>query len=198
MIAKIPQFLPLSPLYKMIEEERNKLVGREKNYNEAEGCRRDKEQKSVEETLELTIKAKNSSSDPGIVFVFLLLSNAFMYFECGTVPAMLLEISSSFKLDVASEGLMGGIVYLSLCFGGPIAAYCLRQFHDFQNKVIMYAVCGNTILTLVWGLTPVGYDWSSALFISLRFIMGLHQSIICVFLPIWVNEYAPQDQKATW
>ena len=45
---------------------------------------------------------------------------------------------------------------------------------------------------------PVGYDWSSALFISLRFIMGLHQSIICVFLPIWVNEYAPQDRKATW
>ena len=146
----------------------------------------------------MLIHIENRGHNVGPIFTFLLFSNAFMYFECGTVPAMLLQISDSMGLNVATEGLMGGIVYLSLCLGGPIAANFLRRFDHLHSRVIATAVCGNTFLTFFWALTPVGYKWSSAMFISLRFIMGLHQSIICVFFPIWVNEYAPADRKATW
>ena len=132
------------------------------------------------------------------IFIYLLLSNAFMYLEAGTVPAMLLHIARSFSMSPASQGLLGGIVYLSLCIGGPVAGYCLRKYEKLQSKVLALAVTGNAVWTLIWALTPVNYSYSASMFILLRFIMGLNQSIICVYLPIWTNEYAPNECKATW
>ena len=45
-------------------------------------------------------------------------------------------------------------------------------------------------------LTPVGSYYSASLFIGIRFIMGLMQCILCVYLPLWVHEYAPSTQRA--
>ena len=61
--------------------------------------------------------------DKTIVFIYLLLCNTLMYFEAGSVPAMLLHIAHSFNMSPGSQGLLGGIVYLSMCFGGPVAGY---------------------------------------------------------------------------
>lgn len=47
-------------------------------------------------------------------------------------------------------------------------------------------------------LTPVGLWYSSVLFISIRFIMGLMQCVLGVYLPLWVHEYAPASQRAKW
>ena len=92
--------------------------------------------------------------------------------------------------------MLGGIVYLSLCLGGPISGYLLRNYN--QAMILGLAICGNTFFTLLWGLTPTGNFLSKTIFISLRFVMGLFQSSICVFLPIWVNEYSPIEYKTTW
>lgn len=91
---------------------------------------------------------------------------------------------------------MGGIVYLSLSLGGPIAGLLLK---NYNNQVILgTAMLGNCIWTLWWSLTPVNWKYSTELFIFLRFVMGLHQCVICVFLPIWTNEYAPTHRRTAY
>lgn len=50
----------------------------------------------------------------------------------------------------------------------------------------------------VRAFTPVGSWYSTALFIGMRFIMGLMQCILCVYLPLWVHEFAPSSQRAKW
>lgn len=47
-------------------------------------------------------------------------------------------------------------------------------------------------------LTPIGETYSTDMFIAVRFMMGLCQCIVCVFLPLWTNENSPRDQRTTW
>eukprot|EP01031_Cornospumella_fuschlensis_P039430 gene39430-48007_t len=60
-----------------------------------------------------------------MLFNFLLLANFFQYMEAGALPALLLSISNSFGMNSAQQGLLGGVVYLSLGTGGPFAGYLL-------------------------------------------------------------------------
>ena len=55
------------------------------------------------------------------VFYFLFTANLLMYMEAGAVPASLLPLSSSFRMSLVEQGLLGGIVFLSIACGGPFA-----------------------------------------------------------------------------
>jgi MFS family permease len=119
-----------------------------------------------------------------------------LYLEAGAIPAMLLQISEAFDMSSGLQGVLGGIAYLSLGFGSPFAGYLLR---NYNHKVVLgYAIGVNNLLTLLWSLTPVGFWYSSTLFISIRFLMGLMQCVVCVFLPLWTNEFAPPLERTKW
>ena len=99
-------------------------------------------------------------------------------------------------MTAGQQGLLGGIVYLSLSIGGPIAGYLLRHY---DHKIVVgLSLTINNIFTLLWALTPVDYEYSPLLFILIRFFMGLTQCVVCVFLPLWTNEYAPRNNRTTW
>ncbi len=128
------------------------------------------------------------------LFKYLIMTNIILYMEDGSVPALLVPIAQSFNMSYAAQGLLGGIVYLSLGLGGPVAGYVLRRFH--HKFVLMVALYCNLFLTISWALTPTTYGAkSTVLFISLRALMGLCQSVVCVYLPLWTNEHSPHDQK---
>lgn len=130
------------------------------------------------------------------LFKFLLLANFLQYLEAGAVPALLLSLAQSFEMTPGQQGLLGGVVYLSLGFGGPFAGYVLR--HHNHKFIMAIAFSANMLFALLWALTPVGYSFSTPTFIALRFMMGLCQCIICVFLPLWANENAPKENRTTW
>jgi MFS family permease len=109
---------------------------------------------------------------------------------------MLIQISEAFEMSSGLQGVLGGIAYLSLGFGSPFAGYLLR---NYNHKIVLgYAIGVNNLLTLIWSLTPVGFWYSSTLFILIRFLMGLMQCIVCVFLPLWTNEFAPPSERTKW
>lgn len=134
--------------------------------------------------------------DAGYLFYFLLLANLFQYMEAGAVPALLVTIAESFDMDSGQQGLLGGVVYLSLGVGGPFAGYLLKKYE--HKLVVGGAVIFNMIFTILWALTPVGQSFSTLMFIIMRFMMGLCQCIVCVYLPLWTNENAPRDKRTTW
>eukprot|EP00602_Paraphysomonas_sp_CaronLab_P006006 CAMPEP_0185035524 /NCGR_PEP_ID=MMETSP1103-20130426/27058_1 /TAXON_ID=36769 /ORGANISM="Paraphysomonas bandaiensis, Strain Caron Lab Isolate" /LENGTH=547 /DNA_ID=CAMNT_0027572645 /DNA_START=221 /DNA_END=1861 /DNA_ORIENTATION=+ len=119
-----------------------------------------------------------------------------MYLEAGAIPAMLIQIAESFDMLSGQQGLLGGIAYLSLGFGSPFAGYLMRTYN--HKSVLVYTVGINNVFTLLWALTPVGKWYSTALFIFLRFVMGLMQCIVCVFMPLWTNEFAPAAERTKW
>jgi MFS family permease len=138
----------------------------------------------------------SSKKQSGYLFKYLLLANFLQYFEAGAVPALLLQLANSFDMDSGEQGLLGGVVYLSLSLGGPFAGYLLR---NFEHKIVLaVAVSTNLFFTLLWALTPVDKIYSRKMFIAVRFLMGFCQCIICVYLPLWTNENSPRDQRTTW
>ena len=62
-----------------------------------------------------------SRRDKDRLFQFLLLANFLEYLEAGAVPALLLQLSTSYHMSPGQQGLLGGVVYLSLSIGGPFA-----------------------------------------------------------------------------
>jgi MFS family permease len=139
---------------------------------------------------------RDRSNDRKHLFRCLLLANFLQYLEAGAVPALLLKLSESFNMQSGKQGLLGGVVYLSLSIGSPFAGYLLRKFD--HKTVLCTAVALNMVFTLLWALTPVGGPYSTNMFIAMRFMMGLCQCIVCVFLPLWTNENAPKSLKTTW
>lgn len=133
---------------------------------------------------------------PLYLFKFLLLANMCLYLEAGAVPAMLLQISSAFNMPAAIQGLLGGMPYLSLGIGSPFAGYLMKHYN--HQHVIGAALAINNILTLVWALTPVGQWYSMVMFLAVRFVMGLMQCVMCVFMPLWTNEFAPRNNRTKW
>ena len=132
----------------------------------------------------------------GYLFKFLLFANMCLYLEAGAVPAMLLQISEAFGMTPSYQGLLGGIPYLSLGLGSPIAGYLMRNYNT--KYVLSNAIGVNSIFTLLWAMTPVGKWYSLPMFIAARFVMGLMQCIVCVFMPLWTNEFAPSSERTKW
>ncbi len=130
------------------------------------------------------------------LFKFFLFANLCQYLEAGAVPAMLLILSKDFGFGHGQEGLLGGVVYLAISFGGPFAGYLLHRYD--QKTVIGTALILNSLFTLLWAMTPVRYSFSKALFIGLRFLMGVAQCSLCVFLPLWINEFSPSHRRTSW
>jgi MFS family permease len=146
--------------------------------------------------ITVPLAPKVSRREKDRLFQFLLLANFLEYLEAGAVPALLLHLARSFYMSSAELGLLGGVVYLSLSIGGPFAGYLLRH-HDHRT-ILAFAVTINNVFTLLWALTPVDLPYSASLFIALRFLMGLTQCVLCVFLPLWTNQFAPRNKKASW
>ena len=93
-------------------------------------------------------KVKEFKRDKTYLFKCLLLANFLQYLEAGAVPALLLELSKSFHMGSGKQGLLGGVVYLSLSLGSPFAGYLLRKFE--HKAVICSAVIANMFFTLIW------------------------------------------------
>lgn len=132
------------------------------------------------------------------LFKFLLLANLLQYLEAGAVPAQLLQLSGAFHMGHGQQGFLGGVVYIALSCGGPCAGFCLRHFEHSHRQVVCISLLTNNFVTFLWALTPVDMYFSKLMFISFRFLMGLTQCIICVYLPLWINEYAPSSQRTMW
>lgn len=119
-----------------------------------------------------------------------------LYLEAGAVPAMLIQISDSFDMTSGQQGLLGGIAYLSLGLGSPFAGFLLRHYE--HKYVLGCVIFMNSIFTLIWALTPVNQWYSLPMFVSVRFVMGLMQCVVCIYLPLWTNEFAPKQSRARW
>ncbi len=70
--------------------------------------------------------------DAAYFFNFILAANLLMYMEAGAIPAMLIPLADSFGMSTGEQGMLGGIVFLSIAFGGPFAGErtCCCRDHE--------------------------------------------------------------------
>uniref|UniRef100_A0A7S1UG98 Major facilitator superfamily (MFS) profile domain-containing protein n=1 Tax=Phaeomonas parva TaxID=124430 RepID=A0A7S1UG98_9STRA len=130
------------------------------------------------------------------LFNFIIMANVCLYLEAGAVPAMLVTLADTFHMSKGQQGLLGGIVYLAISVGGPFAGYSFKKFH--QKKVLGYSLIVNNALLLCMAMTPDHWSFSSWIFIVFRGALGLTQCFLCVYSPIWIDEFAPSGHRTSW
>jgi hypothetical protein len=116
-----------------------------------------------------------------------------VYAEAGAVPALLPRLTEAFDLSYPMQGYLGGVVYIGISLGAPIASGFFQKYSS--KNVLMGALLFNAACVLFFALTPE--NWSYSL-ISCRFLMGATQSFLAIFTPVWVDVFANRKQQTQW
>ena len=127
------------------------------------------------------------------VFCVLMLAQVVLFAEAGAVPALLVQLASSFKLTFPQQGYLGGIVYFGIAVGAPITSEffkCLNPKYILSSTLLI-----NMASVLVFASVPTG--WTQTL-IGTRFLIGFTQATFSVYIPVWVDRFAPREKATRW
>lgn len=81
--------------------------------------------------------------------------------------------------------------------GCPISGYLLT--HCKQRRVLLGAVIGNTVGCFWFGLAgPERSSLGKWNLYGAKFLIGLTQSAILIYSPVWVDEFAPPEYTTQW
>ena len=126
-----------------------------------------------------------------IIFVMFLLSNLFLNYDTGVIPASLLEIIKEVELDYKEQALLGSLVYLGLSFASLFVSLIFSKFGP--SKVCSVVLLINTCCCFTFSFS----SYKPVLFTA-RFFMGVTEAFIVIYGPVWVNNYSPQEHSAKW
>ena len=125
------------------------------------------------------------------IFIFFLLSNLFLNYDTGVIPASLIEITREITLDYSEQALIGSLVYLGLSFSSLFVSVIFSNFSP--SKVCSIILLLNCLSCFTFSLTS-----KKIILFSMRFLMGATEAFIVIYGPVWVNNYAPLEYSTTW
>ena len=138
-----------------------------------------------------------SVSGAHYLFKWLVALQVAMYLEAGVVPALLIELAAAFDMTLASQGFLGGIVYLTLSAACPIAGALFTNMRS--RPILIGSIVANNIFLVLFALTPTGWgDLSTAVFIGARAAVGFTQSFLCIYSPLWLDVFSPPRRRTRW
>ena len=107
----------------------------------------------------LSLLERNLRDEATYLFKYVMLAQVFVYMEAGALPALLHElVHTYFQMDFSMQGLLGGVVYLAISAGAPVASYF---FQNFNPKTTMAtALLLNNCATVAFAMTPEHWPWT--------------------------------------
>ena len=106
-------------------------------------------------------------------------------------PCPTLALQAQFGLSLFQEGLLGSLVYLGLTSTCLVAGSVLSSFSP--KRVLGVALLANCVWCLLFSASTSMYF----LFFS-RFMVGVSQSFIVIFSPVWVSPCACACATVSW
>lgn len=128
-----------------------------------------------------------------MVLVAVILVSFLCNFDHGVIPAILSEIQKNFnnQIKFVEQSLFGSLVYFGLIIGSLFAGIFLQSYGAKWLLV-------GSLLCLASSLFFFSSSNSLLLMYFTRFITGLCQAVPVVYLPVWVDDYAPEGQVTRW
>jgi len=125
------------------------------------------------------------------IFAFFLLSNLFLNYDTGVIPAALINITQEIKFNYSEQALIGSLVYLGLSFASIFVSMIFSKFGP--SKVCSLILLLNCISCFTFSLSS-----NKMILFSMRFLMGATEAFIVIYGPVWVNNYSPLEYSTTW
>ena len=125
------------------------------------------------------------------IFAFFLLSNLFLNYDTGVIPASLIEITKEINFNYSEQALIGSLVYLGLSFASLFVSMVFSKFGP--SKVCSLILLLNCLSCFIFSLSS-----NKIILFSMRFLMGATEAFIVIYGPVWVNNYSPLEYSTTW
>ena len=125
------------------------------------------------------------------IFAVFLLSNLFLNYDTGVIPASLIEITKEINLDYSEQALIGSLVYLGLSFSSIFVSLFFTKFSPSK-------VCSTILLLNLISCFIFSFSSNKIILFIMRFMMGATEAFIVIYAPVWVNNYAPYENSTTW
>ena len=121
-----------------------------------------------------------------LLFSLLMITSLFVNIDHGAIPAATDNIKNDNNLTDTQLGTLGSLVYLGTAAG----ALFLSFVYNIINR--KYILMVGFLLSGVWVYSFT--VWKNYLFLSInRFLTGFFQSLVSVYLPIWIDQYSPDS-----
>ena len=171
--------ISISNNVKIITQKQKKNYKNQKNMNSVFDI------KNQEDQFDIPPNKRN------MIFIIFLLSNLFLNYDTGVIPASLLEIIKEIKLDYKEQALLGSLVYLGLSTASLFTSLIFSKFSP--SKVCAFVLILNCISCFVFSFSSNKY-----IMFPMRFMMGVTEAFIVIYGPVWVNNYSPSNHSAKW
>ncbi|CRG99371.1 sugar transporter, putative [Plasmodium relictum] len=112
-------------------------------------------------------------------------------YDHGAIPVTLEEIQKDFPLSYIEQSLLGSLVYFGLIIGTIIASVL---FELLSAKLLVTI----SIILLSISLYIFSHANCIAFMYISRFVNGLCQAIPVVYLPVWVDQFSPDEKATQW
>ena len=126
-----------------------------------------------------------------LIFQIFLLSNLFLNYDTGVIPASLIEITKEISLNYSEQALIGSLVYLGLSFSSIFVGLIFTKFSP--SKICSFILFLNCISCFVFSFSS-----DKLTLFAMRFLMGATEAFIVIYGPVWVNNFSPAEHSATW
>ena len=125
------------------------------------------------------------------IFNIFLLSDLFLNYDTGVIPASLIQITKEIDLDYSEQALIGSLVYLGLSFASIFVGFIFSKFSP--SKVCSVILLLNCISCFIFSMSI-----NKSILFTMRFLMGVTEAFIVIYGPVWVNNFSPPEHSDTW
>ena len=126
-----------------------------------------------------------------LIFRIFLISDLFLNYDTGVIPASLIQITQEINLDYSEQALIGSLVYLGLSFASIFVGLIFANFSP--SKVCSVILLFNCLSCFIFSLSS-----DKSILFLMRFLMGATEAFIVIYGPVWVNNFSPPEHSATW
>jgi predicted MFS family arabinose efflux permease len=74
------------------------------------------------------------------------------------------------------------------------SAIAMKLFETVPSRIVIFVGMMLQIIALALFTVSTEYDWQ----LLSRFLSGLSQVILSIYLPVWVDAFAPRETKTRW
>ncbi|KOB59678.1 hypothetical protein PFHG_01437 [Plasmodium falciparum HB3] len=141
--------------------------------------------------IETFNKKKSSEHILTLTLSLMICISILCNYDHGAIPVTLEEIQKDFPLSYIEQSLLGSLVYFGLIIGTIMASIL---FELLSAKLLV------TISIILLSISLYIFSHANCItfmYIS-RFVNGLCQAIPVVYLPVWVDEFSPDEKATQW
>ena len=133
----------------------------------------------------------NKRRDITFWFVIIVITNILINVDHGWIPAWTVTIKRDLKLDNASLGILGSVVYLGLLIG------------SFTSPPIFLKINAKWIILICWlfnAASLAGFTLFKdfTMLWIFRFGIGFFQVFLWIYFPVWVDIFGSESVKTIW